>query len=192
MREANDNPIASATVTAYLDSRPLCSTTTDRSGLYSLALPAGHRYSLVYSKANHFSHRTEVRAITDPTGDLIGQHRLDVGLDAIPIGKPIHYTDLFGPNTSSELSPHGCEVLQQLATFLTDNPALSLSLTLFSDPTTDPDFNALLTAQRLDVIHEYLRPRIPAATRLLLHNACSGSSTCADGTNTTRLTATLQ
>lgn len=190
--DVEGRPIADAVVSVQADHRTLCTAKPDPTGLYHLVLPVGTAYTLACKAPGRFASRTTITPTHPHTGDLIRSTRHDIHLDALPIGKPAYYADLFGPNTSSELCEQGRQTLDLIARFLTDNPSLSATISLVSDPTTDADFNAILTAHRLEVIEEYLLTRIPSAVSLITRNACEGNETCSQGTGLCRLSVLLR
>ena len=179
-------------VTAYDGDDAVAAATTDATGLFRVCLPAGHTYRVLFKQVNHFNHNYMFTAKEDVVGNLIGSLQHDVALEALPVGRQFHYTDLFGPDAVIDLSAHGIEVLDPLVRFLTDNPALAADLTLTSDLTDDVEFNSLLTEQRLKVVGDYLRERLPATTSLTLRNGCNGRAGCSDATGESRLTILLK
>lgn len=185
-------PLAGVSVTAYDDDQPIAMAASRADGFYRLTLPVGGSYTVSYRLPNHFSHQYNIQTSVDRAGNLIGDMQHDLSLDSLPVGRPIQYTDLFGPDAVVELSQHGIEVLQPLVDFLTDNPGLEADLTLTSDLTTKAEFNALLTGQRLQRLEEYLRSRLPVSVQLRFHNGCSGRVGCSDATGETRLTVKLK
>lgn len=169
-----------------------CSTVTDAQGFYSLTLPVGQSFRLCFFKPGHFSTRQEVTPRRNPSGDLLADERHDVEMDALPLGTPLRYADLFGPNASVELSAHGIEVLDVLVRFLNDNANLSATFLLSSDLVADAEFNSLLTARRLLSIEAYVRQRVPDTVELIFDNLCNGREGCADATGENRLTVVLR
>ena len=186
-----NQPLSGVKVTASHEGSPLAAAITDATGFYRLTLPTGQTYSVEYSLPSHFRHQY-ILSYSHPVGDIVGEVQHDVSLDALAVGRPIYYTDLFGPDAVIDLSDHGIEVLDPLVRFLGDNPTLGCDLTLSCDLTDDVEFNSLLTARRLQAVEEYLRPRLPESTHLTLHNGCNGRAGCSDATGISKLTVLLK
>lgn len=185
-------PLAGVTVTAYDGDAAVAAAASGTDGFYRLCLPAGNTYRMEYTLPNHYRHTATLAAARDEAGNLIGESRHDVALDALPVGKPIVYDDLFGPDAVIDLSRHGIATLEPLVLFLTDNPGLGAELSLSCDLTTDAEFNSLLTDQRLQTLKGFLADRLPAGVRLELRNVCAGREGCSTATGITRLSVLLK
>ena len=158
-------PLEGVKVTAKAGDKSVAETVTRKDGFYRLTLPAGKEYDMEYRLKNCFVQHVAVNAKADEV-NLVGEQQRDVTLDGMPVGRIIHYTDLFGPDAVVDLSVHGMEQLDVLVRFLKDNPALRVQLTLTCDLTDNAEYNALLTEQRLRVLEDYLRERLPAGLAL--------------------------
>ena len=183
--------IGQAKVTALQDGKPVCSATTDDEGVYKLYLQAGQFYELEVRKEGCF---TAVEAVNTAKADdefLIGEARQDFTLNQLPYGQNIYFDDLFGPNADTELSERGVESLQPLVRFLSDNPFSSVVVTLYCDLTTDPQFNNLLTDQRLRSVEQLLYASLPQTVSIQLRNGCGGTQTCANASGRSRLVAVI-
>ncbi|MBR1784735.1 MAG: carboxypeptidase regulatory-like domain-containing protein [Bacteroidales bacterium] len=189
--DENGKPIPGAHVSAFDGRREVCSTVADKGGYYHVVLPAGSQYRVVVQTDNRFQARFDVAAGRDPSGLLIGERRRDVVLDGIPVGRPLVYADIFGPGASVELSGHGQEALAPLITFLCDNPTLSATFTLRCDLLADAEFNALLTARRIEAVEDYIAGRVPQSVGFEFRSACAGGEGCADGSGESRLSVVL-
>lgn len=190
--DTSARPLAGVTVTAYDADDPVAAALSGTDGFYRICLPAGRSYRLHYTLPNHFHHSVTLRAERDNAGNLIGEAQRDVTLAALPIGQPIVYTDLFGPDAVVDLSRHGIDALEPLVDFLNDNPTLQAELTLSCDLTADPGFNSILTDQRLLTLKAFLDERLPADVRYELRNGCAGREGCSTATGTNRLTVLLR
>lgn len=184
-------PLQGAMATAWDGDVAVASAVCGDDGFYRLTLPAGRTYRMEYRMPNHYVHQFTFTADADLV-NLIGEDHHDVVLDAMPIGQPIQYTDLFGPDAVVDLSTHGIEVLQPLVQFLNDNPGLHATLTLSCDLTTDAGFNSLLTGHRLKVLEGYLREVLPDGVGLTTRNGCGGRQGCSDASGVSRLTVVLK
>ena len=190
--DSHNKPLSGVSVTALEAGKPVAMASSRSDGFYKITLPVGGSYDLRYSLPLHFSHLFQLTPEADKAGNLIGEARHEVTLDKLPVGQQFFYYDLFGPDAVVNLSSHGEEVLERLVQFLTDNPTLSADLTLSCDLTDNAEFNALLTEQRLDVLTDYLRSRLPATVTLLLKNGCEGQEGCSDATGENRLAVFLR
>lgn len=190
--DARMQPLSGVRVTVRDGDDAIAMAVSGADGFYRLTLPAGHTYNMEYSLSHRFTHRFALTTESDDSGNLIGEARHDVVLDSLPVGRQFLYTDLFGPDAVVDLSAHGTEVLAPLVTFLTDNPSLKADLTLYCDITTDAEFNALLSEQRLKVLEEYLKGLMPEGSVLRMHNGCGGRGGCSDATGGSRLTILLK
>lgn len=184
--------MAAVQVTAYDNDQAVAMSSSRADGFYRLTLPVGGEYRIRYSQPNRFSKEYQLKTVVDEAGNLIGEVQYDVVLDSLPIGYPLSYTDLFGPDAVVELSKHGEEMLKPLVVFLNDNPSVQADLTLNSDITTNAEFNALLTGQRMQCLEKYLRTRLPNGVALHFHNGCEGREGCIDATGETVLTVVLK
>ena len=191
-RDGKEQPLAGVAVTAYDGSLAVAAASTDADGFYRLCLPLGRTYTLRYTLPGHFASEHRLKAVNDDPNNLIGEARHDVTLDALPVGRPFVFTDLFGPDAVVELSPHGIEVLEPLVRFLTDNPGLRAELVLSNDLTADIEFNALLTDQRLMSLERFLAERLPSSVAFTTSNACRGREGCDGATGTSKLTVLLK
>lgn len=185
-------PLAGVTVTAYEGDVAVAAAATGTDGFYRICLPVGSSYRMTYNLPNHYSHTVNVVSERDQAGNLISEMQHDVTLDALPVGQPIVYSDLFGPDAVVDLSRHGTEQLNSLIDFLTDNPALIAEITLSCDLTSDAEFNSMLTDQRLQTVGRYLFDRLPSAVRYELHNGCAGREGCSTASGEARLTVLLK
>lgn len=182
--DSRQQPLSGVLVTASLHHRQVALATSGPDGFYRLSLPslpAGDTYSLTFAKARRFTRRLPLAASHNPSDNLFGEQQRDIVLDSLPIGFPIVYHDLFGPDAVVELSAYGIETLRPLVAFLVDNPALQADLTLSCDPTDNAEFNALLTEQRLLRLQEHLQAALPDEAVLHFHvgksrNEASGES----------------
>ncbi len=190
--DSQEQPLAGVTVTACEEGVAVAAATTDADGFYRICLPLGRTYKLRYTLSNHFSYEHRLKAVNDDANNLIGEARQDVTLGALPVGRPFVYTDLFGPDAVVELNAHGIEVLEPLVRFLSDNPTLRADLTLSNYLTTDVEFNALLTDQRMLTLGRYLTERLPSAVDFTMNNGCRGREGCDGATGTSRLTVLLK
>ena len=171
-------PLEGVKVTAREGEKAVSETVTRKDGFYRITLPAGRTYAMEYRLKNRYVHRAAVSAKADEV-NLIGERQLDVTLDGLPVGRPLYYTDLFGPDAVVDLSAHGREQLDVLVRFLKDNPTLRVQLTLTCDVTDNAEYNALLTGHRLRVLEDYLRERLPAG--MALETRCGVGEAAATG-----------
>ena len=189
--DADRKALSGAKVTALSGEQTLQETGTQADGFYRLTLPAGKTYTVEYRQKNRYVHRQQVAAVADAV-NLVGEKQLDVVLDGLPVGRQLHYSDLFGPDAVVDLSAHGVEELDALVRFVKDNPTLRVQLTLTCDLTDNAEYNALLTGHRLRVLEDYLLERMPADATLTVRNGCDGTEGCSGATGESRLTVVLK
>lgn len=180
--------LAGVRVTAYDGDQAVAMASSGADGFYRLTLPVGATYSIRYSQPRRFAHTHTLHTAADMAGNLIGDEQHDVVLDSLPVGRPFHFVDLFGPDAVVDLSPHGIEQLHPLIAFLADNPSLQADLTLSCDLTADAEFNALLTEQRLLRLQEHLQAALPADAVLRFHSGTARG----EATGETRLSVVIQ
>jgi len=207
--DGENTPLSGVRVTAYNGNQVVAITASTADGFYRLTLPVGTAYQLVYSCPMRFSQKREIVTQIDPAGNLVGEVQRDVVLDSLPVGRPIYYGDLFGPDAVVDLSVSGKKVLAPLILFLSDNPGLQADLTLYCDLTANAEFNALLVEQRMLRLNEYMVHKLcesmqvqstDVAPRLQLHNGCRTgvnrdggySEGCSNASGDVHLTVVLQ
>lgn len=184
--DSRRKPLGGVRVTASLQGQ-VASATSGSDGFYRLTLPVGDTYTLSFAKPHYFAHRFTLTAQADRAGNLFCEEQRDITLDSLPLGRPIVYTDLFGPDAVVDLSRHGIEVLKPLVAFLSDNPDLQADITLYCDLTADATFNALLTEKRLQRLAAHLFQHLPEGTVVRSHNGCAGREGCSDASGATHL-----
>jgi len=192
VRDPEGNPLVGAEVTAShgaaVDSRVF----TDIQGFYSLYLQRGQAYTLACRDAGRFSDSLRVPSVASVDENLVVEEQHDIVLGALPLNTPVQYLNLFGPGVSLSLGDGGIVMLQPLVRFLTDNPTFSVRLSLSNDITADPEFNALLTEQRLETLRSYLAAHLPSTVRVTLSNACGGEQKCDSASGLSRLAVTVE
>ena len=167
----------------------ICNTVTDQDGFYYLYLQANQYYEISFQKDNFFVEYEQLNTAKGDEEYLIGDARLDVEMDRLPLDQRLYFNDLFGPDADLELSDYGMEQLEPLLRFLLDNPHLGVEMTLQCDLTEDPTFNQLLTDQRLRTLQDLFYRRVPASVDFSIANGCP--SGCDGGTGFSRLTVVL-
>ena len=185
---SRNKSLSGVKVVAYDGEQAVAMASSGADGFYRITLPVGSSYRIRFNFPRRFSHDYDLRAAADPAGNLIGDEQHDVVLDSLPVGRPFHLVDLFGPDAVVDLSPHGVETLQPLVDFLSDNPTLQADLTLSCDLTDNAEFNALLAEQRLQRLQEHLQRALPSGVTLRLHSGASRDEASGD----TRLTVILR
>lgn len=190
--DSQGQPLSGVAVQAYLGDAPVAAAASDADGFYRICIPLGLSCNIRFSLPNHYSYTHPLVAIGDGSGNLIGETRRDITLESLPVGRPILYSDLFGPDAVVELSPHGVEALAPLVRFLTDNPNLEADMVLSCDLTEDIEFNALLTDRRLLVLGRYLVEQLPPSFDFSLTNGCRGRVGCDSASASSRLTVLLK
>lgn len=186
-----ENPLPGVRVTASQGGGIVCTAVTDESGFYRLYLQCNQYYDLAFSLRGFFVSYEVVNTAKGDDEFLIAEDRLDVDLDRLVLGQRIIYSDLFGPNVDLELSDYGKAQLAPLVRFLVDNPEMHADLSLLNDVTDDVVFNDYLTNHRIQTLENYLYSIVPPTVKLTFDNACSGTTSCADGTGISRLTVIL-
>lgn len=189
--DVNKNALRGTRVLAMEGERTVTEATTQADGSYHLTLPAGKHYTIEYRQKNCYKQRQEVSVMAD-ANNLVGELQKDAMLDGLPVGRQIHYFDLFGPDAVVDFSAHGIEQLDDVVRFVRDNPTLQVQLTLTCDLTEDEEYNALLTGHRLRVLEDYLLERMPADVTFIVRNGCDGAEGCSGATGETNLTVVLK
>lgn len=167
----------------------VCNTVTDTDGMYFIYLQANQYYELSFQKDGFFVDYEQVNTAKDNSEYLIGDSRLDVEMNQLPLNRRMFYSDLFGPDADIELSDYGMEQIEPLIRFLLDNPSYSVSMTLQCDLTGDATFNRLLTNQRLLTLQNMLYRLLPSSVEISLHNGCPTG--CDGGSYSSRLTVVI-
>lgn len=186
-----DTPLLGVRVAASQQGVTVCTAVTDSDGFYRLYLQSDQYYDLAFNLHGYFVSYEVLNTAKSSDEFLIAEDRLDVALDRLLLDQRIYYTDLFGPNVDLELSDYGKTQLAPLVRFLTDNPEMSVEMTLSNDVTDDAKFNEYLTSHRLQTLENYLYGVLPPTVALKLENACTGPSGCSGGTGLSRLTVVI-
>ena len=191
--DGEGNPLVGAEVRVFDGVRLVSETLVDEGGFYRVCLPVRtDPYRVQFYAENHFASEVDIYSRKNDAGNLMGESRRDMTLDGLPVGRPIVYADLFGPNASVELNERGREVLLEVARFLNDNNQLRASLSLTSDLTSDAPFNAMLTARRLESVEQFLLTLHIDASRIEYRNACAGRDGCGNATGESQLSLLLK
>lgn len=184
--------LAGAKVSVLQSSEVITTAITDSMGFYGLYLPCGDDFTLRYHYDGCFADTLLMPALS-ATGEYpVVEEQRDITLDGIPLRSLVYYYDLFEPNVSLAISPHGRAVLAPLVRFLADNPNYHARLLLSNDITDNADFNGLLTEQRLKVLRDYLTPLLPPTVKLDFWNGCQGGQSCSSASGQSRLTVVVQ
>lgn len=185
--DRRDAALQGVRVSAMRDGREVCSALTDADGIYSLYLRTDCNYDIVFHKDCFFAEQRQVSTADRDGSALITEMRQDMTLGQLPMGQPLQFNDLFEPGVGLDLGPQGRSVLAPLVRFLNDNPSLSVSATLYCDATTDSQFNAMLTAKRVQTVEQYLRSNVPPTVGISIDNGCGGDEGCFSASGIVRM-----
>lgn len=191
VKDKFDNPLQGVRVSAMQSGQQVCNTVTDADGFYRLYLQSDQYYELSYQLTGYFIDFETSNTSKEAGEFLIAEAQLDVVLDHLQLDQRIFYDDLFGPGADLELSEWGIEKLAPLVRFLTDNPEMSVNLSLRCDATNDARFNSLLTAHRLQTLQTYLYTNLPSSVILTFDNGCDGRDGCSTGSGMSRLAVVI-
>lgn len=190
--DRRDAALQGVRVVALRDGREVCSAMTDVDGIYSLYLRTDCKYDISFRKDGFFAEQRPV-STTDLDGyALITEMRQDMTLGHLAVGQPLQFNDLFEPGVGLDLGAQGRSVLGPLVRFLNDNPAMSIQATLYCDATTDPQFNAMLTAKRVQTVEQYLRSNVPPTVGITIDNGCGGDDGCLSASGIVRMIVVIK
>lgn len=169
------------------------SAVTDTAGKYVVVADSDRQYVLLAEKTGFFS--TSMTLSTNRNEQnpdlMISEHKADVVLKTLDLGKPYSMGTLFGPNADVELTEEGEAELRKVVVFLNDNPELKVKWSVWSDATDNPRFNQMVTDQRLATLQDYLESHGVKAHRLKMTNTNAASASEAKATGTNRCMITL-
>lgn len=189
--DAESLPVGGARVSLLSDGCPLSSTLTAADGSYNLLLLPDKEYSVTIEKHGFFRYQRKLHTFTTKNESLVQPVQHDVALRGIPLNRTLRYGQMYGKGGDVELSAKGKSDIMKVITFLRDNPAVTLQVSIYCDPTDDMDFNNMLTDKRISYLEAFLESQLPAETSISLINATRESQIKASGSGNTELMIVL-
>ena len=189
--DAKGRPLAGAYVSAFTANRMEATTLTDAKGRYSLFLQFGTRYRLAIGSKGHYEHN-DTLAVVGPSADrLFAEVQHDVRLEALPVGQPVVFENLFGPAADIELTDHGRQLLMPVVQMLRENASLRAELSLTSRVSDNVAFDNMLNERRINVLREFFDYYLSSSGRISFVESKSGAVSPKDAKRGDRLTVTF-
>ena len=168
--DAQGNSLSGAQVTIVSHDRNLVHVATNEQGVYSVFLRPGESYVLSAWKPDYYVVSEPIVPARPDEQLLCSEVRHQITLPSLPIGRVLHFYDLFGTDADLEMSPSGLASLDTVVRFLRENPHLRAEMSLMCDQTDNEMYNKMLTQRRMDVLKLYFRHVLPPETEILLKN----------------------
>ncbi len=133
-------------------------------GTFLATLIAGKNYGLNISKSGYLFYSANF--------SLVGHepktpYSLSVLLQPIEVGNKVILNNIFFDSNKFDLKPESLAELQQLVTFLTDNPTLRVEISGHTDNVGNDQANQKLSESRAKAVYEYLVTNKIDASRLV-------------------------
>ncbi|MCS6929910.1 MAG: OmpA family protein [Saprospiraceae bacterium] len=167
--------IARVVCTDLTTNQEYISSRTQADGSFLICLPAGRDFALNVSKENYLFHSehfnlAETTSFNQPFFLNIRLQPIGSTQEASPTSTssppPIVLRNIFFASGSAELLPASTVELEQLVSFLNENPLLRIQINGHTDNVGDEAFNQILSERRARAVYDYLIGRGIAPERL--------------------------